>query len=73
MHDYESRFGSIAQPQQALAQGRHRTRIVFVLVVGRVQRVEHDHLGGSLTGGEEKVIESLRCAQQIAAGARIHQ
>jgi len=41
--------------------------------VSRVQRVEHDDLGGSLTGGVEKVIESLRCAQQIAAGARIHQ
>jgi hypothetical protein len=41
--------------------------------VSGVQRVEHDHLGGGLPGSVEKVIESLRCAQQIAAGPRIHQ
>jgi hypothetical protein len=66
-------LGSIAQPQEALAQRRHQTRIVFVLVVSGVQRVEHDYLGGGLTGGVEKVIQSLRCAEQIAAGARVHQ
>ena len=32
----ERRFGGITQPQQALAQRRHRARIVLVLVVGGV-------------------------------------
>jgi len=73
MHHDERGLGSIAQPQQALTQRRHRTGIVLILVVGGVQRVEHDHLRGDLTGGVEKVIESLRCAQQIAGGTRIHQ
>jgi hypothetical protein len=51
----------------------HRTGIVLVLIVSGIQRIQHDHLGGGLTGGVEKVIESLRRAQQIAAGPRIHQ
>ena len=66
MHDDQRRLGGIAQPQQALTQRRHRARIVFVLVVGGVQRVEHDHLGGGLMRGIEKVTQSLRRTEQMA-------
>jgi len=55
MHHDERGLGSIAQTQQTLAQRRHRTGIVLVLIVSGVQRVEHDHLSGGLTGGIQKV------------------
>src|SRR5260370_20217099 len=71
MHDDQLRLGRITQPQQALTQRRHRARIVFVLVVGGVQSVEHDDLGGGLTGGVEKVTQSLRSAEQMADRARV--
>ena len=41
--------------------------------MGGVQRVQHDHLGGGLTGGVEEVIQTLRRAEQIAAGPGVHQ
>ena len=41
---------SIAQAQQALAQRRHGARIVFILIVSGVERVQHDDLGGGAAG-----------------------
>jgi hypothetical protein len=37
------------------------------------KRVEHDHFGGGLPGGIKEVIQSLRRAEQITTGARVHQ
>ena len=67
-HD-ERRTGRIAQVQRTLAQRRHRARVVSILVVSGVQRVEHDHLSGGLPDGVKEVIQSLRRAEEIAAGS----
>ena len=38
-----------------------------------VERVQNDDLSGSGAGGGEKVIQTLRGAEQMAGGARIHE
>ena len=43
--------GSFAQPQQTLTQRGHGTRIVFVLIMRGIQRVQNDDLGRSRTCG----------------------
>src|SRR6202521_1210055 len=73
MHHDERRLGSIAQAQQGLAQRRHGARVVFILIVSGVKRVQDDDFGGgSLSGGEE-VIQSLRRAEQMAGGVGVDQ
>ena len=73
MHDDESGPRSIAQTQQRLAQSRHGTRIVFVLIVSGVKRVQDDNLGGGGLGRQEKVVHPLGCAEQMAGGTGIDQ
>ena len=51
MHDDERGAGGFAQSQQTLAQGRHGTRVVFVLIVRGVERVENNDLGRGRAGG----------------------
>ena len=41
---------SIAQPQQTLAQSGHGAGVVFILIVGGVQRVQDDDLGSGGAG-----------------------
>src|SRR5215471_6375578 len=43
-HD-EGGAGSFAQAQQTLAQGRHGAGVVFILIVGGVERVQEDDVG----------------------------
>jgi hypothetical protein len=66
VHNDESGAGGIAQAQQRLAQGGHGTGIVFILIVGGVERVENQDLGGSRPRGGDKVIQTLRGAEQMA-------
>src|SRR6266478_279649 len=73
MHYDESGAGSVAQAQQRLAQGRHGARIVFVLIVRGVERVENNDLGGGGPRGGHKVVQALRGAEQMAGGARVYQ
>ena len=61
---------SIAQAQQALAQSGHGAGVVFILIVGGIQRVQDNDLcGGRLRGGEE-VLQPLRCTEQKTAMER---
>src|SRR5947209_17250811 len=48
-------------------------RIVFVLIVRGIERVENDDLGGGGPRGGHEVVQSLRGAEQMAGGARVHQ
>src|SRR3989441_10247265 len=73
MHHDESGAGSVAQPQKGLTQGRHGARIVFVLIVRGVERVENNDLGGSGPRGGHEVVQALRGAEQMTGGARVHQ
>jgi hypothetical protein len=41
--------------------------------VSGVERVQDDDLGSSRFGGGEEVIQSLRCAEQMAGGASVDQ
>ena len=68
MNDNQSGVGSIAQTEQRLAERGHGTRIVFVLIVGGVQRVENDHVGFGGTDRRQEVIQAPRCAEQMAGG-----
>src|SRR5229473_8238703 len=73
VHDHQSGAGSVAQVQQRLAQSRHGARIVFILIVSGVERVEDDDLGGGNLGGGEEVIHSLGCAEQMTGSAGVDQ
>ena len=73
MHHHQRGAGSVAQAQQGLAQRRHGARIVFVLIVRGIERVENDDLGGGGPRGGHEVVQSLRGAEQMAGGARVHQ
>ena len=73
MHHDKSGPGSVAQAQQRLAQGSHSARIVLVLIVRGVERVENDDLGGGGPRGGHEVIQALRGAERMAGGARVHQ
>jgi hypothetical protein len=73
VHDHQSGAGSVAQVQQRLAQGRHGARIVFILIVSGVERVEDDDLGSGSLGSGEEVIRSLGCAEQMAGSAGVDQ
>src|SRR5579885_2236292 len=50
---------SLAQSQQALAESGHSARIVFVLVVRGIERVQNNDLGGRRPGSRQKVLQSL--------------
>lgn len=75
--DNERRVRGIAQPEQALAQRRHRAGVVLVLIVGRVQGIQHDDFGGGLARGDQEMIQTLRRAEQgVPSGpgsAGVHQ
>ena len=73
MHHDERGPRSIAQTQQRLAQRRHGARVVFVLIVSGVKRVQDDDLGGGGLRGGEKVIHPLGRAEQMAGRAGIDQ
>src|SRR5205807_3323146 len=73
VHHDESGAGGIAQTQQRLAQGGHGAGIVFILIVCGVERVENQDLGVSRPCGGDKVIQTLRGAEQMACGARVHE
>src|SRR6266446_10368146 len=66
VHDNESGAGGIAQAQQRLAQGGHGAGIVFILIVRGVERVENQDLSGSGSRCGNKVIQTLRGAEQMA-------
>ena len=69
----ESRVRCIAQAEQCLAESRHGARIVFILIVSGVERIEHDDFGSGGAGSDYEVIETLRCTEQMSCGPRIHQ
>ncbi len=73
MHYDERDLGSLTQLEQALAQRRHGARIVLILIVRRVQRIEDNDLGGGRSRSVEEVIQSLRGTEQMAGGACIDQ
>ena len=73
VHHHQRGAGSIAQTQQRLAQGGHGARIVFVLIVRGVERVENNDFGGGGARGGHKVIQTLGGAEQMAGGARVYQ
>ena len=54
MHHDERGARSIAQAQQALAQSGHGARVVFILIVGGVERVQDDDLGSGGRAAERK-------------------
>src|SRR2546421_4473079 len=68
MHDDQSCVRGIAQAEQSLAEGSHGARIVFVLIVSRVQGVENDYIGFGGTDRAQEVIQPARCAEQMAGG-----
>ena len=49
-HDQRGARG-IAQAEQTLAERSHGARVVLVLIVGGVERVQHDDLGSGGRGG----------------------
>jgi hypothetical protein len=73
MHHHQSGARGVAQPQQRLTQSRHRPRIVFVLIVRGIERIENNDFSGGGARGGHKVGESLRRAEQMALGACVHQ
>src|SRR5207245_9725917 len=73
MHHDQSGAGSVAQPQKGLTQSRHGARIVFVLIVRGVERVENNDFGGGGPRGGHKMIPTLHGAEQVTGGARVHQ
>src|SRR5689334_12152329 len=72
--DHDQRgAGSLAQPQQALAKGGHGAGVVFILIVGGIQRVQDDDLRGGRLRRRQEVLQSLRCAEQMSGGAGIDE
>ena len=49
----QGRLGSIAQPDQSLTESGHGARIVFVLIVSRVERIDDDNIGHEWNGQSE--------------------
>src|SRR5262245_16725243 len=73
MHHDERGARSLAQSQQALAERRHRARVVFILVVRGIERVQNDDLGGRGTRRREKMLKTLRRAEKVTSGAGIDE
>src|SRR5438093_1883424 len=73
MHDDERGSRGIAQPEQRLTKSRHRARIIFILVMRGVERIEDDDLGFSRTSGSEEVIQAGRGTEQMNHGTRIDE
>ena len=73
MHHDERGSRSIAQTQQRLAQSRHGTGIVFILIMSGVKRVQNDDLGSGGLRSREEVIHPLRCTEQMAGRTSIDQ
>ncbi len=73
MHDDEGGARRVAQSQQRVAERGHGAGIVFILIMGGIERVEDDDFGGGGLSGGEEVVQALRCTEQMAGGAGIHQ
>ena len=59
MHDHQSRMGGVAQTEERLTEGGHGAGVIFILIVSRVERVEHDDFGSSGAGSNYEVIQTL--------------
>src|SRR5579862_4563379 len=73
MHHHKCGTRSIAQSQQRLAQCGHGPRIVLVLVVCGIERIENDDICRSRLCRRHEMVETLCGAKQVAGGARVHQ
>jgi len=73
VHHHESGTRSVAQAQQGLAECRHGARIVLVLIVRGVERVENNDLGGGGARGGYEVVQALRGTEQMSGGACVYQ
>jgi hypothetical protein len=62
-----------SQAQQALAESRHGARVVFILIVGGIERVQDNDLRDGCLRRREEVLHPLRCAEQMAGGACIDE
>src|SRR2546428_13109963 len=71
MHHDESGSRGIAQPEQRLTKSRQGARVVFILIMGRVERIEDDDLRFSRTCGSEEVIQAGRGTEQMIHLTRI--
>jgi hypothetical protein len=64
--DDESGAGSIAQPQQGLAQRSHGAGIVLILIVRGIERIEDDDFSGCGTRRGEEMIQLSMTAKNGA-------
>src|SRR5215469_15947799 len=73
VHNDESSMGGVAQTEQCLAESGHGAGVVFILIVSRVEGIEHDDFGSGGAGGKYEVIETLGCTEQMSGGSCIDQ
>jgi hypothetical protein len=69
----ERGVGIIAQPDQSLAKSRHGARVVFILIVSGVKRIDDDDVGLNGTGGLKEVIQAGRGTEHVTGGTRIDE
>src|SRR5207245_3931610 len=70
LHD-QSGARSVAQAQQRLAQRCHGARVILVLIVRGVERIQNNDFGrGRLCGGHE-MTETLGGAEHMPGGASV--
>ena len=73
MNDDQSCLGGVTKAQQRLAERGHGARVIFVLVVGGIQRIQDDDFRFGGLGRGQEVIESLGCVQEMARGTSIDE
>src|SRR6516162_1331731 len=73
VHHHQSGAGSIAQPQQRLAQRGHGAGIVFILIMGGIERVENNDFSLGGARGGHKMMQPLRGTEEMPGSACVYQ
>ena len=73
VNDDQGGLGYVAQPQQCLAESSHGARVIFILIVSGVERIQNNDLRGGGLGRGQKVVEPLGAAEEMTGGASIDE
>src|SRR6516164_7739764 len=69
----QGRLGSITQADQSLTESGHGARIVFVLIVSGVERIDDDDIGTNGTGRLKEVIQAGCGTEHMARDAGVDE